>query len=437
MPAKNKLMTFKVDGMLGSNIGENGITAEFIAATNAQNSPLYKSLNSQLSSHEMPCAQLASEFKTLSLCREVWEKYKQRTKHIISVGIGGADSIPKMVYDAFGKYNTDSDIPTFEFVGSETDSAKIEALDQKLEGHEEDTTIVVFCKSGTTMEPTSVYYHLKEHMKKKFGDAWKKHFIMATDGEKGDLIKEVRREGLTNIPTSDVGDRFAPLSVLGLLPATILGIDAEAMMKGARDAFSQMAAALQEDNIAWNIALYQKMFYELFGTSAAVSMIYLSRLSEFNNWLRQLWSESLGKEGKGVAILPYSGPGSQHYFLQFMLGGPKHFCTSLIMTQKKSDTATPIVTKHEEGASFLLDKTFDDLTEQSAENTLTTLKAKGRPAARLELDSFNEETFGSLIAMSEMAVIYLGNLLGLKNVFDQPEVALSRELIDKSMGRPQ
>ena len=134
----------------------------------------------------------------------------------------------------------------------------------------------------------------------KLKESWKKHFLFVTAEHEGILVKEAKENGLTHIPTSIVGDRFAPFSSLGLLPAVVMGIDAEKFLAGGALMFDHISKSSQDKNIAWNMAVYQYIYQRMYGINQFVTMLYISRLEEFNIWLREMWGESLGKEKKAL-----------------------------------------------------------------------------------------------------------------------------------------
>ena len=155
---------------------------------------------------------------------------------------------------------------------------------------------VVSSKSGTTLETrvmTEVLFHAAERWVAQPGS----HFLAITDP--GTILAALaERRDYRRIFTApaNVGGRFSALSVFGLLPAAMIGIDPERLLRSAgamednclRGPFSaglELGAALGE------LALAGRDKLTLL-TSPGVAALPL--------WIEQLVAESLGKDGRGI-----------------------------------------------------------------------------------------------------------------------------------------
>lgn len=418
--------------MRSENVGARGVRNDKIFQINKEYLPQYKSISERLQNKQFDFANLCYDRETLSLCEKTWRSYSSFTKKVIFVGIGGGSQTAKMLYYAFGRTNANLGV---YFVGDYTDPDEFLRLRSEIEGHEAETSVVVLSKSGTTVEVGAGYLYFRDFMQDILKDSWKKHFLFVTGAHEGILVKEAKENGLTHIPTSIVGDRFAPFSSLGLLPAVVMGIDAEQLLTGGALMFDHISKGSQEKNIAWNIAVYQHIYQKMYGINQFVTMTYISRLEEFNMWLREMWGESLGKEKKGLILYPAMGPKDQHSVLQTFNDG-HWFSTFLFISQASFPQEISVENRGITELNHLDGKKLSHITNASCRNTQLTLKNYNRPSAQLILSKFDEKTMGELIALFEMVVLYLGEFIGLKNVFDQPAVTESRQFIDASMRRP-
>lgn len=425
-------LTYDDSLMRSENMGARGIRNEKIAQINREYLSQYKNISQRLQNKQFDFANLSYDRETLSLCKKVWKEYASFTKKVVFVGIGGGSQTAKMLYHAFGRAKNE---PQIYFVGDYTDPDEFLRLRAEIDGHEDATTVVVLSKSGTTVEVGAGYLYFRDFMQDKLENSWKKHFLFVTGAHEGILIKEARENGLTHIPTSPVGDRFAPFSSIGLMPAVIMGIDAEALLAGGALMFDHISKSNQQNNIAWSMAVYQYIYQKMYGINQFVSMCYLSRLEEFNMWLREMWGESLGKEKKGLILYPAMGPKDQHSVLQTFNDG-HWFSTFLFILQSTYDDEILVENRGITDLNHLDGKKLSHITNASCRNTQLTLKNYNRPSAQLVISKFNEKTMGELIALFEMVVLYLGEFIGLKNIFDQPAVTESRQFIDASMRRP-
>lgn len=419
--------------MRSENMGARGIQNEKMIQVNNTFLPQYKIIAGKLQNKQIDFANLCYDGETLSLCEKIWQSFAAFTKRIIFIGIGGGSQTAKMLYYAFGREKKGS--PQIYFAGDYTDPDEFVRLKNEITGHEEETSVVVLSKSGTTVEVGAGYLYFRDFMQDKLKESWKKHFLFVTDAKEGILVKEAKENGLLHIPTSSVGDRFAPFSSLGVLPGVIMGLDVKQLLAGGVKMFDALSQSSQDRNIAWNMAIYQYLYQKMYGINQVVVMSYISRLEEFNMWLRQMWGESLGKEKKGMALYPAMGPKDQHSVLQTFNEG-HWFSTFLFIAQSSYTEDISIENRGITDLNHLDNKKLSFITHASCRNTQLTLKNYNRPSACLTIDHFDERTLGGLIALFEMVVLYLGELIGLKNVFDQPGVTESRQFIDASMKRP-
>jgi glucose-6-phosphate isomerase len=118
----------------------------------------------------------------------------------------------------------------------------------------------VVSKSGATAETLAQYLVVRHWLEAAVGpDAASHHMVFTTDPERGALRQIAARE---NIPALEVppeiGGRFSVLSPVGLLPAALVGIDIEALLRGARRALRRAESSRLLDNPA---ALYSALLW--------------------------------------------------------------------------------------------------------------------------------------------------------------------------------
>src|SRR5205807_3668026 len=120
-----------------------------------------------------------------------------------------------------------------------------------------------------------------------------------------------------------IGGRYSGLSNVGLLPATILGLDIRALRAGAAMALAPVLAGDPPAKVAPALGAALNIAAAGAGKNIAVLMAYADRLERFSRWFVQLWAESLGKDGKGTTPLGALGPVDQHSQLQLFIAGPR------------------------------------------------------------------------------------------------------------------
>jgi len=225
-----------------------------------------------------------------------------------------------------------------------------------------------------------------------------------------------------------IGGRYAALSLVGLLPAMIAGLDAAAIREGAAGV---LEAALEQDDpalvppatgAAVNVALLREH-----GVSQTVLVPYSDRLEPFSRWFRQLWAESLGKGGQGTTPIPALGAVDQHSQLQLWLDGPADKLFTFVMVDRRHAGARIEPEQAEDllapdgPLGWLAGRSMGDLMEAEQRATADTLTAAGRPVRILSVKSVDLEALGALMMHYMLETMIAAHLLGV-DPFDQPAV---------------
>lgn len=353
----------------------------------------------------------------LSCCQSILENIFW-AKTMVVIGIGGSDLGARVISQVLDQHQGMEVL----FFGDTTDPTQIEKMLHQVDLSK--TVFNVVSKSGKTIETLTHYLFLKDLLLQQFSN-WQEHFIFTTSAESGFLYQQANKYGIpmVEIP-EDVGGRFSVLTPVGLLPALAMGIDVSSLLDGARK-------QLNDAKIAKKIATSQYQLY-LSGIKQVVIMPYSSQLTEFGRWFRQLWAESLGKEGKGILPISSQGPADQHSQLQFYTQGP--ISTSLLFIQVLNFDHDFIIDNVDEAEFHYLEGIkFSQIVNAEARATAQSLAAIGRPSATLQLNKLDAFALGELFIIFELAVVYLAQMLGV-NPFDQPGVEHSKILIKEMLG---
>ncbi|MBO5926928.1 MAG: glucose-6-phosphate isomerase, partial [Clostridia bacterium] len=168
---------------------------------------------------------------------ETANNIRKNFKYFVVLGIGGSALGPSAVFQALCHLHH-NDLPDDKrnapkfYVEDNVDPERMSALLDVIDV--ESTMFNVVTKSGATSETMAQYLIIMDILKAKFGENAKNHIIATTSSEKGNLIKIAKKEGLKTFYIPDgVGGRFSELCPVGLLPACVLGVDIEEMLKGA------------------------------------------------------------------------------------------------------------------------------------------------------------------------------------------------------------
>jgi glucose-6-phosphate isomerase len=284
------------------------------------------------------------------------------------------------------------------------------------------TRFVVISKSGGTAETLMQAITAADAIEKAGGGKYLKHHFAAIT-EPGDSVLRKFANDLgspvLDHPT-DVGGRYSVLTVCGVLPALLMGIDAKALRDGAQAALDH---ALSDDASlpAQGAALHHALA-KAGRLNETVLWAYADRLNTFHAWWRQLWAESLGKDGKGSTPVGALGPVDQHSQLQLFRDGPGKSLFSLLSTTTKGQgLVAPVERAKALGLDYLAGKAMGDLVAAEVRATAETLSRNGRPVRRIHLPKIDAPAVGALMMHLMLETILMGKLMGV-DPFNQPGV---------------
>lgn len=216
--------------------------------------------------------------------------------HALLLGMGGSSLAPEVLRETFGVAKGGIDVGVLD----STDPASVQAALKR--SKPEKTLYIVSSKSGGTIEVMSFFKFFYEKVKAVKGERAGENFIAITDPDTSleKLAKEKNfRRVFLNPP--DIGGRYSALSLFGLVPAALLGIDVGKLLYRA----SEMSIASSGSTAAGRNA--GAMPGALMGALGRdkVTLITSDKISSFGYWVEQLIAESTGKEGRG--IVPIEG----------------------------------------------------------------------------------------------------------------------------------
>ncbi|MBR2967012.1 MAG: glucose-6-phosphate isomerase [Clostridia bacterium] len=379
--------------------------------------------------------------------KEVAKRIQNECETFVVLGIGGSALGPIAVFNALKHlyYNelprSVRKAPKF-YVLDNVDPERISAL---LDVIDLNTTIFnVITKSGATSETMSQYLVVMDMLNKKFGRKAREHVIATTSESRGNLIKLATEEGYETFYIPDgVGGRFSELCPVGLLPAAVVGIDIEEMLRGARemDQLCQNNTSIDK-NPALAMALLQHLSIKQ-GKNVSVMMPYADSLKYVADWYCQLWGESLGKEkdvdgnivNVGQTPLKCLGATDQHILIQLFNEGPyDKVITFLEVANYRTDIFIPAGCDKVPDVNFLCNNTMGTLLSNELYATKYALTKRGRSNFTITLDKVDEYHIGALLYMLQMQTAYIGVMLNI-NAYNQPGVEGGKNAVYALFGR--
>ncbi|KIX90597.1 glucose-6-phosphate isomerase [Staphylococcus microti] len=364
------------------------------------------------------------------------EEIKAHSDVLVVIGIGGsylgARSAIEMLTPAFKK---NSDLPEIIFAGHHLSSSYTQELIDYLDG--KDFSVNVISKSGTTTEPAVAFRLFKQLLEEKYGkEEAVKRIFATTDKEKGALKQLATNEGYASfVVPDDVGGRFSVLTAVGLLPIAVAGIDIQAMMAGAAKAREELASDDLEQNIAYQYASIRNVLYNK-GYTTEMLINYEPSLQYFNEWWKQLFGESEGKDLKGIYPSSANFTTDLHSLGQYVQEGRRFlFETVLKVESPKHNITIEEDADDLDGLNYLAGKTVDEVNTKAFEGTLLAHTDGGVPNLVITLPKLDAETYGYLVYFFELAVAMSGYQLGV-NPFNQPGVEAYKQNMFALLGKP-
>ncbi|HAR6402146.1 TPA: glucose-6-phosphate isomerase [Staphylococcus pseudintermedius] len=371
-----------------------------------------------------------------SRIKEAAKQVQSHSDVLVVIGIGGsylgARSAIEMLTPAFKK---DSEYPEIIFAGNHLSSSYLQSLIDYLA--DKDYSVNVISKSGTTTEPAVAFRIFKKLLEEKYGkEEAVKRIFATTDQAKGALKQLATNEGYeTFVVPDDVGGRFSVLTAVGLLPIAVAGIDIDAMMGGAAKAREELSSDDLSSNIAYQYALIRNILYNK-GYTTEMLINYEPSLQYFNEWWKQLFGESEGKDLKGIYPSSANFTTDLHSLGQYVQEGRRF----LIETVLKVESPEHDITIEEDaddldGLNYLAGKTVDEVNTKAFEGTLLAHTDGGVPNMVVKLPRLDAETYGYVVYFFELAVAMSGYQLGV-NPFNQPGVEAYKQNMFALLGKP-
>ena len=309
----------------------------------------------------------------------------------VVMGMGGSSLAPDILHRTFGTIEGYLGLRILD----STDPAAVAATVDDLDPLE--TLWIVASKSGTTTEPLAfmadAWARVEAALESRGSDQRPgEFFAVITDPGKSLAAiphHDELREEFLNPP--DIGGRYSALTYVGLAPASLIGIDVDALLETG----AQMLEGCRAPEATLNPGLHLGLAIGSLAKAGRDKLTFLAdpAIASFGSWAEQLLAESTGKQGTGIVPVDLEPVRAADGY------GPDRAFVDLSLAGAESDGAR---------AALLED-----------------LEAAGHPVIRIELDD-PIDMAGEAIRW-EVATAFAGAVLGI-DPFDQPNVEEAKEL---------
>lgn len=365
-------------------------------------------------------APIEQDEDALKYLLDVADIIRAEAELMLVLGIGGSYMGAKAAIEALPKYEHGIDV---KFLGINfcTDYYReiIEEVKRK------NTIVCIVSKSGNTMEIQAALEVIRPIMEEKYGgkEEAAKRFVAVTDEKSGRIREEADAMGYTTfVIPGNIGGRYSMMTPGGLLPIAVAGIDVRELLRGAETA----ATSPLWDTVGADYAIARYIMHEKKGKAVDVTCFNHSRMGYFGEWMKQLFGESEGKEGKGLwpATLQFST--DLHSMGQFLQEGSRVFLeTMLVVDGYEDEIVIP--------AGTFKGMTIEEMNDIMVEGVIKAHRSAGNPIIEIHLPELTPFYFGQLVYFMETSCAITGILMGV-NPFDQPGVEQYKSEMRKLCG---
>ncbi len=304
-------------------------------------------------------------------------------QHVMVCGMGGSSLCPEVLRQTFGRQEGFPEL----LVLDSTDPDTINKFKEQINAAR--CLFIIASKSGTTTEPNAFHRYWYNEVA-QLTDAPGHSFITITDPG-SQMADTAAREGFRRIflNQADIGGRYSALSYFGMVPATLMGVDARRLLSQTQPMVSACGTQVEvNQNPA---AMLGAVMAECARAGRdKLTIVSDQKLAALGLWVEQLIAESTGKEGKG--IVPVVGE--------------------------------PLGNVSEYGKDRLFVSISVGPGDEEANSRLKGLEAAGHPVVYRRLADVYD--LGAEFFLWEMATAFAGWRLGI-NPFDQPNVQESKD----------
>ena len=365
------------------------------------------------------------------------KKIQGDSKALVVIGIGGSYLGARGVIECLCSPNYNlkkKSTPNIYFIGNGLSSDALREVTELI--GDDDFSVNVISKSGTTTEPAVAFRFFREKLEKKYGkEEAAKRIYATTDAHKGALKSLSDQEGYEEFVVPDnIGGRYSVLTAVGLLPIAVAGVDLDELMGGAQEMMS-LCSKNDYSNPAWQ---YAAMRHELYRQGKKVELLacFEPAFRFMAEWWKQLYGESEGKDGKGLFPASVEFTADLHSMGQYIQEGRRILFETIVrLGASDRQLAVPRDETDGDGLNFLAGASMDHIRDRATEGTLLAHSQGGVPNVIVNVGGKGPRELGRLIYFFEYACGLSGYLLDV-NPFDQPGVEAYKKNMFALLGKP-
>ena len=366
------------------------------------------------------------------------KKIQGDSKALVVIGIGGSYLGARGVIECLCSPNYNlkkKSTPNIYFIGNGLSSDALREVTELI--GDDDFSVNIISKSGTTTEPAVAFRFFREKLEKKYGKAEAaKRIYATTDAHKGALKSLADQEGYEEFVVPDnIGGRYSVLTAVGLLPIAVAGVDLDELMGGAQEMMS-LCAKNDYSNPAWQ---YAAMRHELYRQGKKVELLacFEPAFRFMAEWWKQLYGESEGKNGIGIFPASVEYNADLHSMGQYIQDGPRTLMETVVsFEQPQNEFTVPFAMGDPDRLNYLAGRKLSDISRMAQEAVKAAHIAGGVPNLEVRVPKRDEAGFAWLVCFFELACAISGYMSGV-NPFDQPGVEAYKKNMFSLLGKPE
>ena len=353
---------------------------------------------------------------------------------LVVIGIGGSYLGAKAVLSALDPYFSKESGLEVLFAGHQVSGEYLKQLLAHLEGKR--VMVNVISKSGKTTEPAIAFRFLKDYMEKRYGQEAAERIIVTTDAEKGALLTLAEENGYERfVVPADVGGRYSVFTAVGLVPIAAAGYSIRDLIAGAANAEELYDDIDADENPALQYAAVRHQLY-VEGYTTEVMATFEPKLSFVQEWWKQLFGESEGKEGKGIFPASVSFTTDLHSMGQYIQDGKRNLFETFLLVQEANEDLTIFEAENDDDElNYMAGLPLQEFNHVAYKGTSSAHLDGGVPQLSLTIPKINEYHLGHLLYFYMLSCSYSAYLLDI-NPFDQPGVEDYKNNIFKLLNKP-
>lgn len=370
--------------------------------------------------------------------QETANRLRKDCEYVISIGIGGSylgiKAVVEALSDSFAHLKPATGAHLL-FAGHHISEDYMSELLALVKGHK--FGLINISKSGTTTEPAIAFRLLKQLLEEQEGEEFaRQHIVAITDKSRGALRTLADKKGYKSyIIPDNVGGRFSVLTPVGLLPIATAGLDIKALVKGAKEMANRLdinsdEASIVEQHAATRIALYQS------GKKIELLVNFHPKMHYINEWWKQLFGESEGKDHKGIFPAAVDFTTDLHSMGQWIQDGERIiFETFVTIDESEHRMEIPSDKENLDGLNFIAGKRISFVNKQAEKGTMLAHLDGGVPLVNITLPRLDAFNIGQIFYYFEKLVAISG-YLNQVNPFDQPGVEAYKKNMFALLNKP-